>query len=97
MDTVPRATCLSSALGHQEAIAAPSARPHKGTLHLRSAERTVAEEAAVFAGEGHALGHTLVDDIDADLGQPVHIGFAGAVIAPFDRIIKQAKTESPSF
>ena len=33
---------------------------------LRTAEAAVVEQAAVLAGEGHALGDHLVDDVDAD-------------------------------
>jgi hypothetical protein len=36
------------------------------------------------------LGDALVDDVDADLGQPVDVGLARAVIAALDRVVEQA-------
>ena len=36
------------------------------------------------------MGHTLVDNIDAQLGQTIDVGFAGAEVATFDGVIKQA-------
>ena len=41
--------------------------------HLRAAERAVGEQAAVLARERHALRHALVDDVDADLREPVDV------------------------
>jgi len=38
----------------------------EGARHLRAAERAVVEQAAVLAGEGHTLGHHLVDDVHVD-------------------------------
>ena len=38
----------------------------KRARHLRAAERTVREQPAVFAREGHALRDALVDDLRAD-------------------------------
>ena len=57
--------------------------------HLGAAERAVVEQAAVLAGERHALRHALVDDVHADLGQPVHVGLAGAEVAALDRVVEQ--------
>ena len=58
--------------------------------HLCATERTVGQRAAVFAGEGNALCHALVDDIIADFGQTVHICLAGAVVATLHGIVEQA-------
>ena len=56
---------------------------------LSATEGAIGQQSAVFAGEGHALGDTLVDDIRRDLGQPVHVGLTGTVVATFDRIVEQ--------
>ena len=45
---------------------------------------------AVFAREGHALRHALVDDVDADLRQAVNVGLARAEVAALHRVVKQA-------
>ena len=58
--------------------------------HLRAAERPVVEQAAVLAGERHALGDALVDDVDADLGQPVDVGLTGAEVAALHGVVEEA-------
>ena len=62
----------------------------EGARHLSPAEAAVREVAAVVAGEGHPLGHALVDDVDADLGEAVHVGLAGAEVAALDGVVEQA-------
>jgi hypothetical protein len=32
----------------------------------------------------------LVNDVDRNFGKPMHIGFAGAEVAAFDRVVEQA-------
>ena len=44
---------------------------------LGAAEGAVVEQAAVLAGEGHALGDALVDDVDRHLGQAVDVAPRG--------------------
>ena len=61
----------------------------KRTRNLRAAERTVVEQSAVIAGERNALCDALVDDMIRYLGQTVYVGFAGAVVAALDRIVKK--------
>ena len=56
---------------------------------LRAAEAAVVEQAAVLAGERHALGDHLVDDVDRHLGEAVHVGLAGAEVAALDRVVEQ--------
>ena len=51
--------------------------------------RAVGEQAAILAGEGDTLSHTLIDDLSADLGQAMHVGFARAEIPALDRVIKE--------
>ena len=57
---------------------------------LRAAERAVGQQAAVLARERHALRHALVDDVDADLRQPVDVRLARAEVAALDRVVEQA-------
>ena len=61
----------------------------EGARHLRAAEGAVGQEPAVLARERHALRHALVDDLDADLGQPVDVGLAGAEVAALHRVVEQ--------
>ena len=60
------------------------------TRYLRTAERTVSQQAAVLAGEGYALSHALVDDEVRYLGQTVYVGLACAVVASLDGIVEEA-------
>ena len=57
--------------------------------NLSATEGPVVEKSAVFAGEGHTLGDTLVNDVGRDLGEAVDVGFAGAVITAFDGVVEQ--------
>ena len=63
----------------------------KGARDLRAAKGTIVEEPAVLAGEGHALRDALVDDVHADLGQAVDVGFAGAEVAALDGVVEEAE------
>jgi len=58
--------------------------------NLRAAEGAVGEEAAVFAGEGHALRGALVDDVDRDFGEAMDVGLAGAVVAALHGVVEEA-------
>ena len=55
-------------------LAAAVERP----LKLRAAEAARVEQAAVFAGERHALRDALVDDVDRHFGEPVDVGLAAS-------------------
>ena len=57
---------------------------------LGAAEGAVVEQAAVLAGEGHALGDALVDDVDAHLGQAVHVRLTGPEVAALHRVVEEA-------
>ena len=59
-------------------------------LDLNAAKGPRLEQAAVVAGERHALGDTLVDDVDADLRQAIGVGLAGAEVAALDGVLEQA-------
>ena len=45
--------------------------------HLRATEGAVVEQAAVLAGERHALRDALVDDVHAHLREPVDVALHG--------------------
>jgi hypothetical protein len=62
----------------------------KGARNLGAAEGAVGQQPAVFPGKGNSLGHAMIDDMVADLGQAVDIGFAGPEITAFDGVVKQA-------
>ena len=57
---------------------------------LGTTEGAVIQQSTVVAGERHALRHALVDDSVADLGQAIHIGLTGAVVAAFDGVAEKA-------
>src|SRR5439155_22383506 len=57
--------------------------------NLRSAKRAVGQQAAVFSGDWHPLGHALINDIHADLRQPIDVRFARAEVAPFDGVVEE--------
>jgi len=61
----------------------------EGALHLDTTEGPVVQQAAVFAGERDALGDALVDDVGADLGEPVDVGLPGPVVAALDGVVEQ--------
>ena len=58
-------------------------------LQLRAAEAARVQQAAVLAGERHALSNHLVDDVHAHLCEPIHVGFASAEVAALDRVVEQ--------
>ena len=62
----------------------------EGSADLSAAERAVVEQSAVVAGEGDALCDALVDDVAADFGQTVDVGFAGTVVAALDGVAEEA-------
>ena len=62
----------------------------KGATHQCAAKTAVGQGAAVLAGEGHPLGHALVDDRRAQLGQTKTSGLPGPEITSLDGVAKQA-------
>ena len=88
--TLPAAICRHKRLisAEQQLLAGLAARV-KSARDLRAAEGAVGQQAAVFAGEGHALRDALVDDVDADLRQPVDVGLARAEVAALDRVVEE--------
>ena len=76
-------------VGAEQQLLAGLAARVEGSRDLRAAERAVVEQAAVLARERHALGDALVDDVDAQLRQPVDVGFARPVVAALDGVVEQ--------
>ena len=76
--TVPRCDLARERLvgAEQQLLAGLAARVERAR-HLRAAERAVVEQAAVLAGERHALRDALVDDVDAHLREPVDVAPRG--------------------
>ena len=72
----------------QQLLAGLTARVERAR-HLGATEGTVVEQAAVLAGERHALGDALIDDVDAHLGEAEDIGLASAIVAALDRVVEQ--------
>ena len=61
----------------------------EGPRDLHAAEGPVVQQPAVLPGERHALGDALVDDLHADLGQPVDVGLPGPEVAALDGVVEQ--------
>ena len=61
----------------------------KGSGNLGPPKGPACKQPAVFPGKGHTLGHTLVDNIIAHLGQTVDIGLSGSEITAFDGVVKK--------
>ena len=76
-------------VGADEKLLAGLAARVEGARHLRAAKRTIVQQAAVLARERDALRHALVDDVHAQLREPVDVGFTRAVIAAFDRVVEE--------
>src|SRR5579863_2049087 len=72
----------------QELLASLAARI-KCPGYLRAPERPIGQRTAVFARKWHALRDALVDDVHADLRQPVDVRLARAEIAALHRVIEQ--------
>src|SRR5262249_27208375 len=58
--------------------------------HRRAAEGAVCEKATVLASERYTLRDALIDDVHADLRQPIDVRFARAEIAALYGIVEQA-------
>ncbi len=77
-------------VGAEEELLARLAAGVEGAGDLDAAEGTRVEQTAVLAGEGHALRDALVDDLDGDLREAVHVGLAGAEVAALDGVVEEA-------
>ena len=76
-------------VGAEEELLAGLATGVEGPADLGTAEGAIGKHAAVFTGEGNALGDALVDDVDADFGEAVDVGLTGAEVAAFDGVIEE--------
>jgi hypothetical protein len=61
----------------------------EGARDLCAAERAIGERTAVLAGERNTLGYALIDDLGADLGQPIDVAFPSTEVATFNRVVEQ--------
>ena len=59
--------------------------------YLRSAERTVRQNASVLTSERNPLGDTLVNDVEADLGQTIDVCLSRPIISTFDGVVEKTK------
>jgi hypothetical protein len=73
----------------QELLPRLSARVER-PRYLGTAKRSIGEQPAVLARERNSLRHALVDDVHAQLREPVDVALAGAEITALDRVIKKA-------
>jgi hypothetical protein len=89
LDGAGRDLALQLLVGADEQLLTGLATGVERALHLNATERAGVEQSAVLAGEGNALSDALVDDVGRDLGQPVDVGLAGAVVAALDRVVEQ--------
>ncbi len=78
-------------IGSEQQLLAGLAAGKKGAGNLGSTERAVLKVAGIIAGKGHSLGNALIDDVVADLGQTVDVGFAGPEVAAFDSVVEQSE------
>ena len=58
--------------------------------YLGPTEGAVCEKATVITSERNTLGHSLVDDIYAHLGEAVHIALARAKVPALHGVVKKA-------
>src|SRR6266700_8062615 len=56
--------------------------------NLRTAERTIGEQAAVFARKRHTLFNTLIDNLIADFREAINIRFALSKITALYRVVE---------
>ena len=76
-------------VGAEQQLLAGLAAGVERARHLRATERAVVEQPAVLAREGHALRDALVDDVDAHLGEPVHVAFTSPEVAALDGVVEE--------
>ena len=76
-------------IGAEEQLLAGLAADVERAADLGAAEAAVVEQSAVLAGERHALGDRLVDDVHRQLGEPVDVALTGAEVAALDRVVEQ--------
>src|SRR5262249_27044111 len=80
---------LERLIGAEQELLAGLAPRVKGSRNLGAAKGSVIKVAAILAGEWHTLSDALVDDVQADLGQAIHVGLAGPEVSAFDGVIEE--------
>src|SRR5262249_54872158 len=63
----------------------------ESTFDLHTAEGAIVEKPAILPCKRHSLGDALVNDVSADLSQPVDVGFTGTKIAALHGILEKTK------
>jgi hypothetical protein len=63
----------------------------KCPLNLYAVKRSCIKKTAIFPRKRHALGNALVNDVEADLGEAIYVGLAGAEVAALYCVLKQAE------
>ena len=54
----------------------------KGSGYQSTTKRPVVQQATIFSRKWNTLRNGLIDDVDTDLCQTVHIGFTGTKVSP---------------
>ena len=89
LDGAGRDLPLQRLVGTDQQLLPGLAAGVEGTRDLHATEGPVVQQPAVLAGERDPLGDALVDDLHADLGQPVDVGLPRAEVAALDRVVEQ--------
>src|SRR5512145_2648804 len=62
----------------------------EGARNLSATEGAIVEQPAVLAGERDPLCHALIDDVDAQLRQPIDVRLTRSEVAALHRVIEQS-------
>ena len=77
-------------VGTQQQLLAGLALSIEGAAHLCATKGAVGQQATILSCEGHALCHALVYDIVRHLGQAIHVGLTGTIVATLDGVVEEA-------
>src|ERR1700751_4577675 len=78
-------------IGAEQELLSRLASSVKGSFDLHAAKRAIVEKSAILPCKRHALRDALINDVDADFRQAMHVGFTGAKIAAFDSVLEEAE------
>src|SRR5262249_53392729 len=76
-------------VGAEQQLLAGLAATVEGARYLGAAKGAVGKQSAVLARKRHALGHALIDNVQADLGKAINIGLARTEIAALERVVEE--------
>ena len=62
----------------------------KSPRYLCATKGTVRQQAPVLTRERDSLRDALVDDVDAQLSEPINVGFARTEVSTFDGVVKES-------